>query len=83
MNENPQLEYVKDLVKHEIDLYKKRERNNRGKAIFFTVAPASLAALATVSIGISGKNQHYVATYPSHGRDRRRVGSRSVGIIVL
>jgi hypothetical protein len=55
MNENPQLEYVKNEVKREIGLYEKRERTNRGAAFRFTIVPAALAALATVSIGASDK----------------------------
>jgi|SRR5271165_3306775 len=55
MNENPQLEYVKDQVKYEIDLYTARKHFNRQAAFLFTVVPATLAALATVFIGASEK----------------------------
>jgi|ERR1043165_730658 hypothetical protein len=55
MNVNPQLEYVKQQVDYEIDLYTKRKHYNRKAAFAFTVVPATLAALATVSIGASEK----------------------------
>jgi hypothetical protein len=55
MNTNPQLDFVKQQVEHEIGLYTKRKQFNRKAAFAFTVFPATLAALATVSIGISDK----------------------------
>jgi hypothetical protein len=55
MNVNPQLEYVKEQVDYEIDLYTQRKRFNRKAAFAFTVIPATLAALATVLIGASEK----------------------------
>ena len=55
MSANTQLEYVKEQVDHEIRLYSQRKRFNRRAAFGFTVVPATLAALATVSIGASEK----------------------------
>jgi hypothetical protein len=55
MNENPQLDYVKEQIKYEIGLYTQRKHFNRRAAIMFTVVPATLAAVATVSIGTSEK----------------------------
>jgi hypothetical protein len=55
MDTNPQLEYVKQQVDYEIDQYTQRKRFNRSRAVMFTVVPATLAALATVSIGTSQK----------------------------
>ncbi|MBR9911516.1 MAG: DUF4231 domain-containing protein [Gammaproteobacteria bacterium] len=53
MNDNPQLEYVKDQVSYEIGLYTARKHFNRRAALLFTVVPATLAAAATVFIGAS------------------------------
>lgn len=50
---NPQLTYVTEQIKYEIDLYTKRKKFNRKAAFAFTVIPASLAAFATVAIGAS------------------------------
>lgn len=55
MSENPQMDYVKDQVDCDIDLYSQRKRFNRRAAFWFTVVPASLAAFATVAIGASEK----------------------------
>jgi len=55
MNGNPQFEYVKDQVIYEIKLYSQRKYFNRKAALTFTVVPATLAAVATVSIGASEK----------------------------
>src|ERR1035438_4662678 len=55
MDASPQLEYVKGQVKHQIDQYTGRKYFNRQWAFTFTVVPATLAALATVSIGASEK----------------------------
>jgi len=55
MNENPQLAYVKDQVEYEIGLYTQRKHFNRKAALMFTLVPATLSALATVSIGASRK----------------------------
>jgi hypothetical protein len=55
MDTNPQLEYVKQQVDYEIAQYTQRKRFNRSRAVVFTVVPATLAALATVSIGTSQK----------------------------
>ena len=55
MNQNSQLQYVKDEVVREIGLYTQRKHFNRKAAFAFTVVPATLAALATVSIGASEK----------------------------
>jgi hypothetical protein len=50
-----QLVYVKDQLAKEIDLYHARSRFNRKAAFAFTVVPATLAAFATVCIGVSEK----------------------------
>ncbi len=55
MDPNPQLQYVKAEVDREIGLYTQRKHFNRKAAFAFTVVPATLAALATVSIGASEK----------------------------
>src|SRR5262245_45913513 len=55
MEPNPQLQYVKEQVDYEIGLYTRRKHFNRQAAFAFTVVPATLAALATVSIGASEK----------------------------
>lgn len=55
MESNPQLQYVKEQINHEIGLYTQRKHFNRKAAFAFTVVPATLAALATVSIGASEK----------------------------
>jgi hypothetical protein len=55
MNTNQQLDYVKQQVDYEIGLYTQRKHFNRKAAFAFTVFPATLAALATVSIGASEK----------------------------
>ncbi len=54
-NKNPQLEYVERQVTYEIGLYTQRKYFNRRAAFAFTVVPATLAAVATVSIGASEK----------------------------
>ncbi len=55
MEQIPQFEYVKQQVDYEIGLYSRRKQFNRNAAFAFTVIPATLAALATVSIGASEK----------------------------
>ena len=55
MTSNPQLEYVKQQLEHEIELYTARKHFNRKAAFAFTVVPATLAAFATVAIGASEK----------------------------
>jgi hypothetical protein len=55
MNANPQLEYVKAKIKEEIRQYGQRKHFNRKAAFAFTVVPATLVALATISIGASEK----------------------------
>lgn len=55
MNKNPQLEYVREQVAYEIGLYTSRKRFNRKAAFLFTIVPATLAALATIFIGVSEK----------------------------
>ncbi|MFL6232898.1 MAG: SLATT domain-containing protein [Thermoanaerobaculia bacterium] len=55
MDISPQLQYVKQQVDYEIGLYTQRKHFNRRAALGFTVVPATLAALATVSIGASEK----------------------------
>lgn len=50
-----QLEYVKKEIDYEIGLFTQRKHFNRKAAFSFTVVPATLAALATVSIGASEK----------------------------
>jgi hypothetical protein len=55
MHTDPQLEYVSQQIDYEISLYTQRKRFNRKAAFAFTVIPATLAALATVSIGASEK----------------------------
>lgn len=55
MSGNPQLDYVKEQVKYEIGLYTQRKHLNRKAALMFTIVPAALAALATISIGASEK----------------------------
>jgi|SRR5450756_888529 len=55
MSSNPQLDYVKKQIQDEIGQYTNRKHFNRKAAFAFTVVPASLAALATISIGASEK----------------------------
>ena len=55
MNANPQLDYVKEKMEKEIKDYTQRRHLNRNAAFAFTVVPATLAALATISIGASEK----------------------------
>lgn len=55
MNKNSQLDYVKQQVACEIQLYTSRKHFNRRAAFLFTVIPATLAAFATVFIGASEK----------------------------
>ena len=55
MSTTQQLQYVKQNVNREIELYTQRKHFNRRAAFAFTVFPATLAALATVSIGASEK----------------------------
>jgi len=55
MGQNPQFEYIKQQVDYEIGLYTQRKYFNRKAAFAFTVIPATLSALATVSIGASEK----------------------------
>src|SRR6267142_1937910 len=55
MDANPQFEYVKEQVDYEIYIYTQRKRFNRKAAFVFAVVPATLSALATVSIGASEK----------------------------
>jgi hypothetical protein len=55
MDPSPQLQYVKEQIDHEIGFYTQRKRFNRKAAFAFTVVPATLAALATISIGASEK----------------------------
>ncbi len=50
-----QLEFVKQEIEREIDLYTKRKHYNRRAAFAFTVVPATLAAFATVAIGAADR----------------------------
>jgi Protein of unknown function (DUF4231) len=55
MSTNPQLEYVEQEIHGDIGFFTGRRNGNRRAAFMFTIVPASLAALATVSIGAAEK----------------------------
>jgi len=55
MEGNEQLPALEEKIGNEIDNYKKRNRDNRIYALVFTIAPAFMSAIATVSIGVSEK----------------------------
>jgi hypothetical protein len=53
-NYNP-LDLLEFTVQEKIEFFRRMSKYNRGKALFFTIAPATLSATATVAIGISEK----------------------------
>jgi hypothetical protein len=55
MSRNPQFDYIEQQIQYDIQFFRRRRGENRQYAIIFALVPASLAALATVSIGAAEK----------------------------